>query len=162
MKLKFLLYTLIVLATSTLHAEWETITLKEHIAKSSLIVVAEFGEEVEKKEGRFADISQLVSFESNETIKGEVLGQFFVKGQSVEACMPQMLFSNTLKANYLLFLEQEGNSATYNLIHGERSALIIENGMIGWVKDVTKIDLGEVVPTSLKDVIKYIRDEVSH
>ena len=156
-KTKFLFYTLI-LSFISLHAEWDTITFQEHIEKSSLIVVAEFGQEVEKKEGRFGDISQLVSFEANETIKGEVEGEFFVKGQSVDACMPQMLFPNRSKVKYLLFLEQEGNSTTYTLVHGERSALAIENGSVGWIVDKSKIDLGETVTTLLSLVKQEIEE----
>ena len=156
LKNKILIYILLLCFSHSLYAEWETITLKEHVEKSSLIVVADFAQEVEKKEGRFGDISQLVSFEAKETIKGEVEKQFFVKGQSIEACMPQMLFPKMLKAKYLLFLEQEGNTTMYNLVHGERSALLVTNGFVGWVFDKSKIDLGETVATKLSEVKKEI------
>lgn len=157
MKFKFSIYTLMCLSISMIHAEWDTITLKEHIDKSSIIVIAKFEQEVEKKEGRFGDISQLVSFEANETIKGKLLGRFFVKGQSIEACMPQMLFPNTPKTKYLLFLEQERNTTTYNLVHGERSALVVENnGSIGWIQNREKIDMGESVSVELSRVKEEI------
>ena len=142
----------------TINAEWDTITFKEHVAKSSLIVVAEFQKELEKKEIEVG-IEQLVLFEANETIKGNINGSFIVKGQELYMCMPQMLFPNIPKVKYLLFLNQEGNSSTYNLVHGKRSALVIENGSVGWIEDKEKIDMGEPVSISFDKVRKEI-DEV--
>ena len=57
-----------------------------------------------------------------------------------------------------LFLEQEGNTSIYNLVHGTRSALLIENASVGWILNKDKIDRGEVVPTLLDDVRKEIEE----
>ena len=157
MKLKKLLYMLLLGVTTMLQAEWETITFKEHVAKSSLIVVAEFKEEIEKKEIEVGT-SQLVSFEVSETIKGDVNGTIVVHGQEFFMCVPQMLFPNTPNTKYLLFLEQEENDSTYNLVHGTRSALLMENGSVGWILNKDEIDRGEVVPTLLDDVRKEIEE----
>ena len=157
MILKKLLYMLLLCVTTMLHAEWETITFNEHVSKSSLIVVAEFQEEIEKKEIEIGT-SQLVSFEVDEIIKGDVNGSILVKGQEFFMCVPQMLFPNTPKIKYLLFLEQEEDDTSYSLVHGERSALVIENGSVGWISDRSKIDLGDSVPTSFQEVREEIEE----
>ena len=143
----------------SLNAEWETITFKEHVDKSSLIVVAEFQEELEKKKIEIGT-EQLVLFKANESIKGDINGSFSVKGQALFMCMPQMLFSNIPKTKYLLFLEQEGNSSTYNLVHGKRSGLVIENNSVGWITNRDKIDMDEPVSTSLNEVKEQIKKEM--
>ena len=152
---------LILFAFNILYAEWDTITLKEHIERSDLIILAKFKEEVEKKEQKFGGIKQLVSFDINEKIRGKVVTtSIFVRGQSMFVCAPQMLFPNTPQTEYLLFLKQEGDTSTYYLVHGERSALVIdENKTVGWIYDEQKIDLGEVVTTSIEEVKKILYEE---
>ncbi len=158
LKSKVLLYMLLLWFTSSLQAEWETITFKEHVSKASLIVVAEFKEEIEKKEIEVGT-SQLVSFEVNEIIKGDVNGAILVHGQEYFMCVPQILFENVPKTKYLLFLDREENNTTYTPVHGERSALVIKDGSVGWISDRTKIDLGLPVPTLFTEVKEEIEKE---
>ena len=150
-----IIFYIIILGYTLLQAEWGSITLKEHVDKSTLIVIAEFQKEVEKKEVEMGT-TQLILFESNETIKGDINGSFFVKGQAFEICMAQKLFTDVPYTKYLLFLEQEGNTTTYNLVHGERSALEIKNGLLGWIADRKQIDRGEEVMTSVEEVKREI------
>lgn len=150
-----IIFYIMILGYTLLQAEWGSITLKEHVDKSTLIVIAEFQKEVEKKEVEMGT-TQLILFESNETIKGDVNSSFFVKGQAFEICMAQKLFTDIPYTKYLLFLEQEGNTTTYNLVHGERSALEIKNGLLGWIADRKQIDRGEEVMTSLEEVKREI------
>ena len=160
-KIKSLSITLfgVFMLTMSLSAEWESISFKEHVEKASLIVIAEFKEEIEKKKIEIGT-EQLVSFEVNESIKGEVNGSLTVRGQKLYMCMPQMLFPNTPTTKYLLFLEQDENRSIYNLVHGERSALVVKNASVGWITDREKIDKGEPVSTSLDEVKKEIGDVI--
>jgi len=41
-------------------------------------------------------------------------------------------------------------------VHGERSALEIKNGLLGWIADRKQIDRGEEVMTSLEEVKREI------
>lgn len=160
LKNKILFYTLMLWFATTLNAEWDTISFKEHIEKSSVIIVAEFQKE-KQREDTDIGLSQLVSFEANESIKGEISSSFFVKGQAFMICMPQKFFEDIPKTKYLLFLKQEGSSSTYSLVHGERSALVIKNSSVGWIADKKKIDMGDEINTPLADVKKQIRDFLS-
>lgn len=153
-KSKLILYILFIIGT-TLNAEWNSISLSEHIERSSLIVIAEFKKELEKKETEMGT-EQLVSLKVDETIKGEAETLISVKGQALEMCMPQMLFPNTPQTIYLLFLEEDDNGSKYNLVHGKRSALVVENRSVGWISDEEKIDAGEAVITSLEKVKEQI------
>ena len=153
LKIKILLSLLLF---STLQAEWGTISLKEHINKSSLIVIAEFESEMERNTTDFG-ITQFVSFKPIENIKGDTNSSFVVKGQSLEVCMPQMLFSATTKGRYLLFLYQENNATKYyDLTHGESSGLLIKHDTIDWIIDDSRIDFGEREKRLLDDVVKII------
>ena len=152
----FLYIILINISTVLLHAEWGSITLQEHLKRSDLIVIASFEKEISRRDSEMGT-SQMVSFEVNEAIKGDVNGFITVKGQSLELCMPQKLFEIVPQTQYLLFLEQEDNSTSYNLVHGERSALIIKGGFVGWILDRKVIDKGEDILTSIENVKKEIQ-----
>lgn len=150
-KSKKIVYVLIMVLSSMLHAEWDTITLKEHVERSSLIVVATFHKELERKDTDIG-LEQLVEFEMVEAIKGEANGILQVRGQAFEMCVAQMFFEKTSKGNYLLFLKQEDNATTYNLVHGECSGLFIDKESVGWISDRSKIDAGARVKTALTKV----------
>ena len=137
---KTAIYIIILVTTITLNARWATITLQDHIKRSSLIVVAQFEKEIEKKSTDVGEV-QLVSFRPIESIKGETNSSFVVEGTALYMCIAQMIFPVTPEAKYLLFLTK-GDDGNYHLTHGERSGLLIENDKLNWVKDRTKIDWG--------------------
>jgi len=151
------LSTLLLLGTSLLQAEWESISLKEHVASASVITTAKLIKEIEQKELDFGT-EQIVEFENNETIKGNINSSFYVKGQALYMCMPQMLFDITPNQSYLLFLHSDENNASlYHLVHGKRSGLMIDdNQSVGWIANRDKIDIGEVVVTPLERVKEEI------
>ena len=99
---KKLFYTLLLCFGTLLHAEWDSISLQKHINDATIIVIAEFQKELKKKESDFGT-TQLVSFKIHKNIKGKISGLVSVEGQALEMCMPQMLFDNIPKTNYLLF-----------------------------------------------------------
>lgn len=150
---KILTLIMLFLTMTTLHAEWETITLQEHIKSSSLIVIAEFEKEIEKKETEAGEV-QLVSFRPVESIKGDIDGSFVVEGTALFICMPQMIFPVTPDAKYLLFLIR-GDDGHYQLTHGRCSGLLIESNKVNWVENKSKIDWGSV-PMSIDKVKREI------
>ncbi len=139
---KILVFIVFLLGITILQAKWATITLKEHIKASSLILIAQFEKEIEKKETDIGEI-QLVSFKPIESIKGDINSSFVVQGEALYMCVPQMMFPVTLEEKYLLFVNK-GDDGSYHLTHGERSGLLIVDGEVDWVKDNAKIDLGTV------------------
>lgn len=159
-KTKKVVYMVLMLFISALYAEWDTITFEEHVERSSLIVVAEYERELERKEVEIG-VEQLVSFNVVELIKGDANGTLEVRGQAFEMCVAQMLFDNTPNKKYLLFLEREDNATVYNLVHGERSGLMIENRSVKWIEDRDKIDLGRGVLTPLTEVKREIEEMIN-
>lgn len=158
LKTKKLIYLALILLTSALHAEWATITLQEQVDRASGIVVVEFEKELMRKETAIGE-EQLVLFNILENIKGDLNGSIEVKGQAFEMCMAQMFFENIPKGSkYLLFLEQEANETKYSLVHGDRSALSISEDFVAWIVNQEKIDLGDLLPTAMKEVKKEISE----
>lgn len=159
---KRLVYIVLMLLTSALYAEWETITLNEHVAGASSIVVAEFEKELEQRETEIGK-EQFVLFNVVENVKGGLQGAIKVRGQAFEMCVAQMFFTKVPKGKkYLLFLKKEDKGSYFNLVHGERSALVINNGLVAWVMDREKIDLGEGVITPLYKVKNEISFIIKH
>ncbi|MCH9740779.1 MAG: hypothetical protein K0U38_08080 [Epsilonproteobacteria bacterium] len=134
-------------SSTELKEEKNSITLTNHIERSSHILVATFEKKIENNTTK--GITESLLFQPSRVLKGDVNSSILVQAKSFSSAIA--------KDEFLLFLKQDTNKSNYTLTDINSSALPIKEQSINWIIDVEDIN-SEKKKRGLEDVVDQIEE----
>ncbi len=132
MKRIFLLF-LIFITSFPVFGRWRPLRMSELINNADLIVVAKM-DKVLSEETFGKKKTQIVKFQTERILKGEISKSFQVHASKTNICVPEYWFDQESETQFLLFLKTAPNNS-FRVLNGSFGALPVKSAQITWFND---------------------------